>query len=173
MRGDERVELRIESAERALALLKQGWPTKAVSLVGEDLRFPLPQFGSSHLILRFHDVEAEDEPGFVPPTQEQLRLALAHAADLAPSDRLLIHCHAGKSRSPAVAIGILIQLGMTPLDAFTCVKGIRPQLIPNRLIIRQLDEILGLKGELISIVRRHYQGLGSEAALPNRGGMNR
>jgi len=44
MRMDRPVEFRIETAERALALLQHGWPTKTGSLVGDDLRFPLRQF---------------------------------------------------------------------------------------------------------------------------------
>jgi hypothetical protein len=43
------MEIRIVTAKEGLALLKQGWPTVAVSLVGDDLRFPLPSFGPHHL----------------------------------------------------------------------------------------------------------------------------
>ena len=165
------MEIRIVIAPAGLALLEEGWPTVAVSLVGDDLRFPLPSFGPHHLILRFHDVEEEVE-GYVAPSEDQLRQALLHTADLGETDRLLVHCHAGKSRSPALAIGILVQAGLSPGAAFSRVRAIRPELIPNRLMIRQLDDILGLRDELVRLVDAHYEALGPDALLPNRGGLN-
>ena len=165
------MELRIVTAPEALALLEQAWPTKALSLVGNDLRFPLPSFGPHHLVLRFHDVEAEID-GFEAPTTEQLIQALAHTRDLAADERLLVHCHAGKSRSPAMAIGILVQAGMSPADALKRVRAVRPELIPNRLMIAKLDQILGLRGELVRVVSEHYRSLGPNALLPDRGGLN-
>lgn len=165
-------ELRIDTAPKALALLEQGWPTRAVSLVGDDLRFPLPQFGAHHLIVRFHDVESDELGGFIAPTIAQIEAVLAHCRGLAPTDRLLVHCHAGKSRSPAMAIGILVDNGIDPEDAFARVKAMRPALIPNRLIIRQIDELLGLAGHLNQIVLEHYSSLPADAMLPDRGGLN-
>lgn len=165
------MELRIVTAPEALALLEEGWPTRALSLVGDDLRFPLEKFGPHHLILKFHDVEAKIA-GFVPPTVEQLHEALAHTRDLKADERLLVHCHAGKSRSPAMAIGILVQAGMTPSAALEQVRKVRPELIPNRLMIGQLDQLLDLGGELIAVVDAYYHSLGPEALLPDRGGLN-
>src|SRR5690242_18459386 len=115
------MELRIVTAPEALVLLQEGWPTKALSLVGDDLRFPLESFGEHHLILRFHDLE-EELDGFVVPTKDDMRAALAHTKDLASDERLLVHCHAGKSRSPAMAIGILVQAGLSPAAAFDHVR---------------------------------------------------
>jgi predicted protein tyrosine phosphatase len=166
----EMMEIRIVTAPEGLALLEADWPTVALSLVGDDLRFPLPSFGPHHLILRFHDVEKEVE-GYVAPTEDQLRQALLHTADLSETDRLLVHCHAGKSRSPALAIGILVQAGLSPGAALDRVRAIRPELIPNRLMIRQLDDVLGLQGELVRLVAAHYQALGPKALLPDRGGL--
>jgi hypothetical protein len=73
----EMMEIRIVTAQEGLALLEEGWPTVAVSLVGDDLRFPLPSFGPHHLILRFHDVE-EEVQGYIAPTESQLRQAMLH-----------------------------------------------------------------------------------------------
>lgn len=141
------IELRIVNATEAVQLVEEGWPSVAVSLVGDDLRFPLRIYGPHHLILNFHDVE-EELAGYVAPNEAQMRQALLHASQCKLGQRLLVHCHAGKSRSPALAIAILIQAGMSPAAAFEEIKRVRPQLIPNRLMIRQLDQILGLDGEL-------------------------
>ena len=165
------MELRIVTAPEALSLLEEGWPTRALSLVGDDLRFPLASFGAHHLILRFHDLEAEAE-GLIAPTEEQLRLALLHTRDLVPGERLLVHCHAGKSRSPAMALGILVQSGMSPAKALDYVRAVRPELIPNRLMVRQLDKILGVGGRLIQVVDAHYATLGPDALPADRGALS-
>lgn len=171
MKGLTLFDLRIETAPRALALLEAGWPTRAVSLVGDDLRFELRCFGDHHLIVRFHDIEHE-VPGLVAPSPDDLAAILAHTRRLRPDDRLLVHCHAGRSRSPAMAIGMLITNGMAPADAFERVKALRPILIPNRRMIAQLDRILALNGDLIEIVRKHYATLPPETSLPNRSEWN-
>lgn len=164
-------EIRITTAPEALRLMQEGWPTRIVSLVGDDLRFELPSFGAHHFIGRFYDVEAET-PGYVAPTAELLKAALDHATDLADGDRLLIHCHAGKSRSPAFALGVLVQSGLSADEALQKVQALRPLIIPNRLMISLLDELLEQQGELIRVVRDHYADLPEEASLPNRGGIN-
>lgn len=164
-------ELRIETAPEALRLMQEGWPTRIVSLVGDDLRFDLPRFGSKHLIARFHDVETV-LPGFTAPSRDVLEAALNHARDLGDDDRLLVHCHAGKSRSPAMAIGILVSAGLSATEAMDRVKQLRPFVIPNRLMIGILDEILGQGGRLVRVVKDHYKSLPEEAALPDRGRWN-
>jgi predicted protein tyrosine phosphatase len=164
-------QLRITTAAEALQLMQEGWPTRIVSLVGDDLRFELPSFGAHHFIGRFHDVEAET-PGYVTPTADLLREALDHVSDLSGGDRLLIHCHAGKSRSPAFALGVLVQSGLSPRAALHKVRALRPLIIPNRLMISLLDDLLEQQAELIRVVRDHYADLPDVASLPNRGGMN-
>lgn len=164
-------EVRIETATAALRLMEEGWPTCIISLVGEDLRFDLPQFGPKHFIARFHDVETT-LPGYVPPSGDMLRAALKHAANLNDGDRLLVHCHAGKSRSPAMVIGILISAGLSATEAMSRVKALRPFVIPNRLMTNILDHLLGQGGELVRVMEDHYRSLPAEASLPNRGGWN-
>lgn len=165
------MELRIVRAKDAVELLNDGWPTLAVSLVGDDLQFPLASYGPYHLVLRFHDIE-DEVPGFSAPTKQQIAQVLEHTKHLKEADRLLVHCHAGKSRSPAMAIGILVQSGLSPAEAFARVRLVRPELIPNRLMIRLIDEFLELDGKLVLLVDAHYGALGSDALLPDRGGLN-
>lgn len=164
-------DLRIETAPDAIKLMEQGWPTCIVSLVGNDLRFDLPSSGPHHFIARFHDIEGEAE-GYVSPNSEVLKAALEHATGLSNEDRLLIHCHAGKSRSPAMALGILVAAGLAPSGALAQVKELRPFVIPNRLMTSILDDLLEQRGELDRVVREHYSSLPDEALLPNRGGWN-
>lgn len=164
-------DLRIATAPEALRLMQEAWPTRIISLVGDDLRFELPVMGPHHFVARFHDVEIET-PGYVAPTAEILRSAVAHAAGLSNQDRLLIHCHAGKSRSPAMALGVLVGAGVSPEQAMERIKQLRPFVIPNRLIVRMLDRLLDQHGELVRVVGDHYAMLPSDAQLPDRGGLN-
>jgi predicted protein tyrosine phosphatase len=126
---------------------------------------------ASGLPRRFQDVEAETQ-GYVAPTADLLTAALDHVSDLSGGDRLLIHCHAGKSRSPAFALGVLVRSGLSPHAALQKVRALRPLIIPNRLMISLLDDLLEQQGKLIRVVRDHYAELPAEASLPNRGGMN-
>jgi hypothetical protein len=103
-------DLRITTLPEASDLLRQGWPTRAVSLVCPGT----PGFachGPHHLLLHLHDI-AEELDGHVVPCRQHLLDVLDFTADLAPGSRLLVHCVAGVSRSTAAAIGILIARGL-------------------------------------------------------------
>lgn len=59
---------------------------------------------------------------------------------LKKADKILVHCVAGKSRSPAIVIGYLIgEIQMSFLDAFTLTKLKRPIINPNSNFIRNLQ----------------------------------
>jgi predicted protein tyrosine phosphatase len=149
----------------------EGWPTRIISLVGDDLRFELPMMGPHHFAARFHDLEV-DALGYIAPRLDDMRASLAHSVGLTDDDRLLIHCHAGKSRSPALALGVLVGAGLAPEQAMAEVLRLRPCVIPNRLMVRMLDRLLDQEGALIGVVDEHYETLPSDARLPNRGGLN-
>lgn len=81
---------------------------------------------------------------------------------------LLVHCHAGMSRSTSIAWGISIARGADPLDSFLALRNAQPkentwlknqargrEFIPNRLIVQHLDTIFGTKGELFAIRMEH------------------
>lgn len=72
---------------------------------------------------------------------------------------LLVHCHAGMSRSTSTAWGISMARGADPLDSFLALKEAQPNdrwataresvprdFIPNKLIVKYLEEILGIPG---------------------------
>jgi len=49
-------------------------------------------------------------------------------------ETVLVHCAAGISRSPSIIIAYLITLGMTWDDGLTLVEGVRPIVLPHRLL---------------------------------------
>lgn len=62
---------------------------------------------------------------------------------------LLIHCHAGVSRSTAVALIAHVLHSGDPRRSATALREASPYAWPNRRIVALADSILGLGGELI------------------------
>ena len=167
------INFKITSVFEAHDEINDGWPTRIITLLGgADAHF-MPHLGDHHLIQLFDDVEGEDVFGWALPTVEMVQNVLNWTADLTEDDRLLIHCRAGKSRSTAMMIGILMQHGSGPLDALDSVLARRRIAIPNRLMIKQIDGIMKMQGVLIDVVNRFYtRNKGAGFLLPNRGGNN-
>lgn len=98
------------------------------------------------LIIRKDDVE------FVTgthPTPDDIKQALEFVKD---KHNVLVFCHAGMCRSPALGIGILIQAGNSVKFAVERMKDIRPQLFPNILIAELIDNILELDFDLVEAI---------------------
>ena len=113
-----------------------------------------------HLVVSFDDVES-DEWGYQPPTFEQVREMVEWGRG---RENLLVHCHAGISRSTATAWGIAIANGFDPNDAIEALRGRHPQssyagyryrrmFHPNGLIVRHLEQLFALPtGHLAEIL---------------------
>ena len=79
--------------------------------------------------------------------------------------KLLVHCHAGISRSTATAWGVAIGNGVNPLEAFLQLKqnhpnergfsgfrhGVQRTFAPNKLIVSHLEKYFNLEGVLTPI----------------------
>ena len=108
--------------------------------------------------LRFHD-ELEDRPGVELPQPWHVATILAfgrdHVDDLG---HLLVHCHAGMSRSTAAMAMIMAQAEPeTDEDAiFTRLSAIRSIAWPNLRMIEFADEALGRNGRMVAAVGRLY-----------------
>ncbi|HUC70013.1 MAG TPA: protein-tyrosine-phosphatase [Stellaceae bacterium] len=142
-----------------LSILDPGWPEP------EPLRdFEL----SRRLKLNFHDV-IEAEPGWIAPERFDVELLLAFGRSLGEiadeagaepaATHLLVHCHAGVSRSTAAAILLLAQ--HEPARPAQNVVGqvirARPRAWPNLRMIEMGDELLGRDGEIVASVRALYR----------------
>ena len=101
------------------------------------------------LILRFADIDAP-WPGFPLPTIDHAAEALAFAR-LNANEDLLVHCSAGVSRSPAVALGIIAdRLGDGFEEAaLAAVIAKRPEALPNMMVVHHMDEALARGGALV------------------------
>ncbi|MGH7005290.1 MAG: tyrosine phosphatase family protein [Alphaproteobacteria bacterium] len=113
--------------------------------------------GDNVLRLRFHDV-IDHAPAVSPPGNGHIAAILKFGTALKAhgAPRLLIHCHAGISRSTAAAIIVLAQLGAEAAAAVDRVVALRPIAWPNLRMIEIGDRMLKLEQRLVRAVRRHH-----------------
>ena len=114
------------------------------------------------LTLRFHDI-IEPTQGMLLPEREHIEALIAFgqgltAVDGDPLRHVLIHCHAGISRSSASMVTLLAEARPDAEEdwIFAHIREIRPQAWPNSRMIAIADELLGRGGRLTDALRRHY-----------------
>lgn len=137
------MNLRVASLAQARTLVGEGWPTHVVSVVDPDCLVSCP--GLLHLVVE------KPDGGFL--ERHGVDAIIAFAQTIPPDARLLVHCHAGISRSPAAAIGILATWGIAPGVAVAEVALARPIMLPDTGFVDAFDEVLALGGTLSSSVR--------------------
>lgn len=132
-----------------------------------DPDFPVPEafgrFGEHEkLELRFHDV-IEADPGMEPPQEADVARLLTFGRDLLDHPRddthLLVHCHAGISRSTAAVALILSQaLPNRPAgEIMQEVLRIRAKAWPNLRMLEFGDAMLGRDGEIVAAAVEVYR----------------
>ncbi len=110
-------------------------------------------------LLRFDDIVTPRE-GMAHPERAHIIELLQTGAALAesPVEHLLIHCHAGISRSTAAAAILMAQFNPgREAECFARIREVRPRNWPNSLMIRIADELLGRNGALVAALRGHYR----------------
>jgi len=131
-----------------LSILDPEWP-EPDAFVDFD-----PHFRAT---LRFHDAI---EPGssVVLPQRSDVDAILAFGRDAGDVRHLLIHCHAGISRSTAAMLMILAQAHPDETEDAMVERllEIRPQAWPNSRMIAFGDELLGRRGRLSAAVAGIY-----------------
>ena len=107
---------------------------------------------TQQLILRFDDISTPIDDLIV-PQDIHIERALKFA-QLIDDGSLLIHCHAGISRSSAIALAIIAdKLGEgNEEEAVKTLEFINPNCRPNRLLVKMTDEILEINGKLYNKV---------------------
>ena len=137
-----------------LSILDPDWPVPdAFGGYGEHAR----------LELRFHDVIEASNPDMIAPQQTHVAELLAFGRGLLeePHDdaHLLVHCHAGVSRSTA-SVALILAQALPDVSAnriFEEVLHIRPQAWPNLRMLEIGDAILGRRGELVAAAAGVYR----------------
>ena len=137
--------------------------THVLSILDPDTPDP-PAFEAfaphRRLALRFHDI-IETRPDCVAPQKADVERLLAFGRELTDLSRshLLIHCHAGVSRSTASAALILMQARpeRPAREALEAVSQIRPRAWPNLRILEFGDALLGRNGEIVAAAAAIYR----------------
>jgi predicted protein tyrosine phosphatase len=112
------------------------------------------------LALRFHDI-IEPERGRLAPVEADVQRLLEFGRELdgVAAPHLLIHCHAGISRSTASAALILAQADPTLAapEIFDAISRQRPRAWPNLRMLEFGDALLGRDGELVAAASTVYR----------------
>jgi predicted protein tyrosine phosphatase len=144
-----------------LSILDPGWPEPGAFAVFAPHR---------RLELRFDDV-IDQLPGTHPPQRQDVERLLAFADELGrdgPAAHLLVHCHAGISRSTAGA-SLILAAAAPALAADAVLAAVlrqRPRAWPNLRMIELGDALLGREGALVAAAVAIYrQALARDPAL--------
>ena len=144
---------RTAKVSHVLSILDPEWPAPEVfGAYGEHVK----------LELRFHDI-IEEKAGEIAPQPAHVAQLLEFGRSLdreaATKRHLLVHCHAGVSRSSA-SMALLIAQAAPERPAatiFADILAIRPQIWPNLRIIEMGDAMLGRGGALVEAVAGIYR----------------
>ncbi len=132
-----------------------------------DPSYPVPDaFGSfgehARLELRFFDV-LEPGAGGQPPRPEHVQQILALGRDLMAEPlraaHLLVHCHAGVSRSTASMLMVLAQArpDLSAFELADLMLHIREKAWPNLRMVEFADNQLSRSGDLVAAAAKLYQ----------------
>jgi predicted protein tyrosine phosphatase len=137
--------------------------THVLSILDPDWPDP-PAFAAfpphHRLALRFNDIIDPRPDQLAPASADVARLlAFGREPDLTAGSHLLIHCHAGVSRSTAAAALILAQArpDRAAREALEAAAQLRPRAWPNLRILEFGDALLGRNGELVAAVAAIYR----------------
>jgi predicted protein tyrosine phosphatase len=146
-----------------LSILDPGWPEPPAFAAYAPHR---------RLELRFDDV-IDALPGTHPPQRQDVERLLAFGRELAGTSpaHLLVHCHAGISRSTAAA-ALILAAAAPALGAdgvFAAVLGVRARAWPNLRMIEFGDASMDRGGTLVAAAAELYRrALAREPALAER-----
>jgi predicted protein tyrosine phosphatase len=105
-----------------------------------------------HLMLEFHDIGLPQD-GLVAPQQEHIEQILTFAARWDRQHPLLVHCHAGVSRSMATAVIVhALNARGREAEVVRLLRSRAPHAHPNRRMIALADALLACDGRLIAAV---------------------
>ena len=142
----------IRGIERALKLLR---PAYVVSLLDPGVSIDHSGFvgAGRHLHISVHDTLAfSNRLGF--PNERCVERILAFGSQWPGHERMIVHCVAAQSRSPAVAALLIAQKfpGHEKRIARDIARKL-PQARPNLRLVEAGDKLLGLNGRLFAAIK--------------------
>lgn len=120
-------------------LQKEANITQTLSILDYN---PLPHYypfyNGKHTVIKVDDVEIRRDDNS--PSLLTVERIIAFATNLKEDDNVLIHCHAGISRSTAAAMIVAYVHCRDFKKVKEIIETIRPQAAPNRLICELADQ---------------------------------
>jgi predicted protein tyrosine phosphatase len=107
-----------------------------------------------HFISRFDDTEHPKDNEWMQMNREVKAILGWVKLKATPESKILVHCHAGVSRSSAVGWLILVMQGMDPLVAFQTIFKARPQIWPNKIVMAIGAKFLDLDPSFMRLVSK-------------------
>lgn len=143
---------RVSCLLRASAVADEWRATHVISLIDPALgqeHVPVIR-GAEHIVARLRDQETAEYTGHFPEIIESLFETVRPAIE-SPHSRILVHCHAGVSRSTAFCYAMIAHRAGRGLEneAFGAFLSIVNKPWPNRRIIEILDRKWELDGALL------------------------
>jgi predicted protein tyrosine phosphatase len=122
-----------------------------LTLVSPDAE--APSVAAPRTLLRFNDI-VEARAGLVAPSPEQVATILALHGRLGRDATLMIHCHAGVSRSTAAAyiLGCAVRGPGEEQALAAHLRAVCPEATPNALMVALADERLERGGAMVSAI---------------------
>lgn len=114
-----------------------------------------------------HDMRFDDVSGLmfvqraIYPTTSEIEACLKWSED---KDDIVLHCHAGISRSTTMGYGILLHRGYDPLKAACIIKELRPRALFNAYMLGLISDVVGVKFETMT---RAYLDIWKEEDEPD------
>jgi len=120
--------------------------------------------GIDHELVRFDDIVAE-YPGFEACTPQHIERVLnfGERAHKNPAGHVLVHCHAGVSRSTAAAAILMAQFAPGEEEAaFLKLLSLRKHGWPNTRMVEFADRLLDRKGRMLEGLKAYRRALLAE-----------
>lgn len=152
----ERV-VRTTGAMRLISLLDAGATMQRPNAIKE----------SGHLFLGMDDVVGPRE-GRAAPTREQVERIIEFGEAWDREVPLVIHCYAGISRSTATAYVLIAALAphRDEVELAQRLRTASPTAMPNPMIIKLADEILGRRGRMDKAIMGIGRAMPADVGVP-------
>lgn len=124
-----------------------------VGITDHKVKSPVTSVNVPQVCVQFDDTEHPSDTEFMTMQLNVRRILNSIASSkLSLDSNIVVHCHAGVSRSSATAWLILIMLGMDFKDAFTLLFKQHSNIWPNKVVLGIGASILKLPKEFTDFV---------------------
>lgn len=144
----------------SLALLHETVKTTGashvVTLISRDIEVERPRGirADNHLWLEMHDISTPLD-GYILPQMRHVEELLSFVQQWDRAQPMVVHCHAGISRSSAAAFVAACALApqRDERDIALAMRQASPTALPNPRIVSLADQVLSRKGRMVTAIK--------------------